>query len=498
MRQQMENKTIFEKSQKGQRSWTLPRDSEDEAFAPFYPPQNLLRQTPLPDVEISELDLVRHFSRLAQANMGIDTNFYPLGSCTMKYNPIANEAAAALPGFAHSHPLAPDELVQGNLQLIYDFSSFLCQIAGMSAATLLPNAGAQGEFLGIKMIAAYHRDRGDRERTELLIPDNAHGTNPATATMAGFKAVAIRTNEQGDLDLSHLSSLVSHKTAGLMLTNPNTLGLFSARILEITETVHAAGGLLYYDGANLNPLLNLVRPGQMGFDVMHINLHKTFSTPHGGGGPGSGPVLCNDRLKPYLPVPQVVLEGGSYKVIWQKEKSVGKIASFHGNFAIYLRAYLYALLHGNYGLRKIAEMAIINANYLKEKVKKIFTIPYPQPCMHEFVVQADTFIAKGIRALDIVKRLLDYGFHAPTIYFPLIVKECLLIEPTESESLATLDAFIKALEAIAEECEGEPEKVMTAPHTLYYKRIDDVAAARKPKLSYRFNSPIKQGFAILT
>lgn len=476
-------KTIFEKSQKGQRSYSIPRGNS--AFAAFTPPETLLRKDDLPFPEISEIDLTRHFSGLASRNMGIDSHFYPLGSCTMKLNPRVNELCAAFQGFTKTHPLAPDEFVQGNLQLIVELLELLCEVSGMTAGTLLPNAGAQGEFVGIRMIAAYHAKRGSKDRTEILIPDNAHGTNPATAAMAGYTIRSIRTDARGDLDIDHLNELISDKTAGLMMTNPNTLGLFSPKILEIAQIVHSHGGLLYYDGANLNPILNIVRPGDMGFDVMHINLHKTFSTPHGGGGPGSGPVLCNDKLKEFLPVPKVEKSpDGKYHTIFNDPMSIGSIASFHGNFGIYLRAYLYAKLHGHYGLRKIGEMAVLNANYLKKKISNYLTVPYPQPCMHEFVVQADNFLDKGVKALDIAKRLLDYNVHAPTVYFPLIVKECMLIEPTESESKATLDHFIEAIHQIVDEIKNDPEIVKTAPHSKPVTRLDEVAAAKYPILKH--------------
>jgi len=473
-------KTLFEKSQKGQKAYSLPK--EDEAFTSFQPPQEYLRETPIPLPEVSEIDLTRHYSGLAQRNMGIDTHFYPLGSCTMKLNPRVNEWAAALPGFTRTHPLAPDEMVQGNLQLIDETLAFLCDLCGMEAGSLNQNAGAQGEFVGIRMIAAYHREKGESHRNELLIPDSAHGTNPATAVMAGFKTVSIPTDENGDIDLEKLKAACSENTAGLMLTNPNTVGLFSPVIMQIAQIVHEAGGLLYYDGANLNPMMGIVRPGDMGFDVMHINLHKTFSTPHGGGGPGSGPVLCKKRLEPYLPVPRVREEQDGYGIEWSNGTSIGEISSFHGNFAIYLRAYLYMKLHGVYGLRRIAEMAVLNANYLKARLGHLFTIPYSQPCMHEFVVQADNYLDKGVKALDIAKRLLDYGIHAPTIYFPLIVKECMLIEPTESESLATLDHFVEVMEKIVEEIHSDPELVKSAPHSMPATRLDEVKAAKEPIL----------------
>lgn len=475
--------TIFEKSQSKQRAYSLPKNSE--VFQTFKPPQQDVRQSKIPLPEVSEIDLTRHFAELAKRNMGIDTNFYPLGSCTMKLNPRINELCASLPGFTRTHPLAPDETVQGNLQIIDELIHLLCQVCGMTAGSLVPNAGAQGEFVGIQMIAAYHREQKDYERTELLIPDNAHGTNPATATMAGFKTIPIRTNSQGDLDIDHLRSLVSPRTAGLMLTNPNTLGLFSQVILQIAEILHQAGGFLYYDGANLNSILNIVRPGEMGFDVMHVNLHKTFSTPHGGGGPGSGPVLCNDRLKPFLPIPRIIKEGSKYHVQWQDPRSIGQVASFYGNFGIYLRAYLYAKLHGNAGMRRIAEMAVLNANYLKKKLEPFFTIPFSQFCMHEFVVQADRDVEKGIRALDIAKRLLDYGVHAPTIYFPLIIKECMLIEPTESESKRTLDLFVEVIQKIIQEIQQTPEIVKQAPHRQSVSRLDEVQAAKYPILKHQ-------------
>ncbi len=475
-------KTIFEKSQARQHAYSLPKNPT--VFQQFQPPVAYRRETPVLLPEVSEIDLTRHFAGLAKRNMGIDTHFYPLGSCTMKLNPRINEICAYLPGFTRTHPLAPDETVQGNLQLMHELIQILCEVSGMTAGTLTPNAGAQGELTGIQMIAAYHRQRGDLARKEILIPDNAHGTNPATAAMAGFKALAIRTNAHGDLDLDHLQSLLSPRTAGLMLTNPNTLGLFSTVIKDITDRVHEAGGFLYYDGANLNSILNVTRPGDMGFDIMHINLHKTFSTPHGGGGPGSGPVLCNERFKPFLPLPRVEKEGNVYRVQWQDPHSIGQVASFHGNFGIYLRAYLYAKLHGHYGMRRIAEMAVLNANYLKHKLKSFFTIPFPQICMHEFVVQADNDVNKGIRALDIAKRLLDYGVHAPTIYFPLIIKECLLIEPTESESKETLDQFVQIVKQIVEEIETNPELVKQAPHEQSVSRLDEVQAAKYPVLKH--------------
>lgn len=476
------SKTAFEISQTGQHAYSLPKDSSD--FIEFQPPEELLRKEEIGLPEISEIDLTRHFAKLAARNVGIDNQFYPLGSCTMKLNPRVNEWCATLPGFTRTHPLAPEDTVQGNLQVIFELVRMLCRICGMSGGSLLPCAGAQGEYTGIKMIAEYHKKRDDLKRTEILIPDNAHGTNPATASMAGFTTVSIRTDKSGDLDIEHLKELVSERTAGLMLTNPSTLGLFSPKIIEIADIVHDHGGLLYYDGANLNAILNIVRPGDMGFDVMHINLHKTFSTPHGGGGPGSGPVLCNDKLKEFLPVPRIERVGEQYQIIGSDKASIGRICSFHGNFGIYLRAYLYAMLHGHFGLRRISENAVLNANYLKSKLGKYFTVPFPQYCMHEFVLQADNYLDQGVRALDIAKRLLDYGVHAPTVYFPLIVKECLLVEPTESESKATLDQFVEIVGKIIEEIKDDPELVRKAPFKTPVSRLNEVLAAKKPVLKH--------------
>lgn len=396
----------------------------------------------------------------------------------MKYNPRINEVAAGLPGFARVHPLTSSELVQGSLQLIYELGELLKEICGMDGVTLLPSAGAQGEFVGLRLIEAYHSARNDFERKEVLIPDSAHGTNPASAAMASLKTIQIPSSKSGSIDMEALKKALSNRTAALMLTNPSTLGLFMPEILEIAKLVHEAGALLYYDGANLNPLLGVIRPGAMGFDVMHINLHKTFSTPHGGGGPGSAPVLCGKKLTPFLPTPLVVKHADNYSVIDDAPKSIGKITSFFGNFGILLRAYLYIRLHGSFGLRRIAENATLNANYLKKKLEPYFTLPYPQECMHEFVVQADRYLSKGIKALDIAKRLLDYGVHAPTIYFPLIVKECILIEPTETESKETLDAFVKIIEQIVLEIEKDPELLKTAPHTTPVSRLDEVLAAK--------------------
>lgn len=475
-------KTIFEKSQKEQRAYSIPKSNP--AFDGYAPDNHLLKKEELLLPEISELDLMRHFSELAKRNIGIDTTFYPLGSCTMKLNPRVNEVIAAMPEFTHVHPFAPDESVQGNLEITYKFIQFLCSLCGMDAGTLVPNAGAQGELTGIKMISAYHAKNQEMYRNEMLIPDNAHGTNPATAALSGYKTITLKTNSEGEIDLNQLKSVISKNTAGLMLTNPNTLGLFSKNILDVSKIIHEAGGLLYYDGANLNAIMNIAKPGQMGFDVMHLNLHKTFSTPHGGGGPGSGPVLCNKKLEQFLPNPKVIYINEVYKTIWDTNDSIGLVSSFRGNFLIYLRAYLYSQLHGNFGLRKVSEIAVLNANYLKKLFSKYFTIPFPQPCMHEFVVQADNFSSKHIKAYDIAKRLLDYGFHAPTVYFPLIIPECLLIEPTETESKRTLDLFFEAIEDIVDEIKNDPQKVKSAPHKQNVKRLDEVLAVKNPILKH--------------
>jgi len=480
------SKTIFEKSQRGQHAYSLPKD--EKVFNQYVPSAELLRKDDLPLPEVSEIDLTRHFCGLASRNIGIDNQFYPLGSCTMKLNPRVNEWCAGLAGFTRTHPLAPEESVQGNLQVISELIELLCTVSGMQAGSLVPCAGAHGEYAGIKMIAAYHKQHNQSQRNEVLIPNDAHGTNPASAAMAGLKSISVRTDASGDIDMAHLKELVSDRTACLMLTNPNTLGLFSPKISEIAKIVHQHGGLLYYDGANLNAILNVVGPGDMGFDVMHINLHKTFSTPHGGGGPGSGPILCNNKLKEYLPVPRVEKKEDRYHLVWQAAASIGQISSFHGNFGIYLRAYLYAKLHGHYGLRRIAENSVLNANYLKKLVSKFFTIPYAQYCMHEFVVQADNYLDEGVRALDIAKRLLDYGVYAPTIYFPLIVKECMLIEPTEGESKATLDRFAEILGKIVEEIKTDPKIVKEAPHTKSVMRLDEVSAAKNPILKHATKS----------
>ena len=440
--------------------------------------------------EVSELEAVRHYTRLSQKNFSIDTHFYPLGSCTMKYNPRACNSLASLPGFVGRHPAAPESHSQGLMACLFELQEMLKVVTGMHAVSLAPAAGAQGELAGVMMIRAYHDARGDQDRREILVPDAAHGTNPASAIMAGFEVREVPTGSDGDVDIEALRAAVGPRTAGIMLTNPSTVGVFDRNIEAIAETVHAAGGLLYYDGANLNAILGLVRPGDMGFDVIHMNLHKTFSTPHGGGGPGAGPVGVSTRLEPYLPVPLVTFDGNDYH--WQVEQdrpdSIGRLTAFGGNMGILLRAYIYARMLGAEGMRRVAEYATLNANYLLARLKQAgFQAAYPdRRASHEFIVtlmhEAKTL---GVNAMDVAKRLLDHGFHAPTTYFPLLVPECLLIEPTESETKEALDGFVDAMIAIREEAKTEPDKVKTAPHNLPVRRLDDVRAARQLDLAWR-------------
>jgi glycine dehydrogenase subunit 2 len=453
-------------------------------------PDNLLRKQPPALPEVSELQAVRHYTRLSQKNFSIDTHFYPLGSCTMKYNPRACNSLAMLPGFLSRHPLGEESAGQGFMACMYELQEILKEVTGMQAVSLTPAAGAQGEFAGVAMIRAYHDARGDSERCEILVPDAAHGTNPATAVMCGYKVREIPTDKQGDVDIEALKEAVGPQTAGLMLTNPSTLGVFERRIQEIARIVHEAGGLLYYDGANLNAILGRSRPGDMGFDVIHMNLHKTFSTPHGGGGPGAGPVGVNERLKPYLPIPMVAKEGDSYRWLTEQDcpQSIGRLSAFMGNAGILMRAYIYARLLGREGMCRVADFATLNANYLMVVLQeKGFELAYPQRrATHEFIVTLKRQARDHeVTAMDFAKRLLDYGFHAPTTYFPLLVPECLLIEPTETESLEELDAFVDALCRIQQETETEPETVKGAPYSLPVRRLDDVKAARELDLAWR-------------
>ncbi len=453
-------------------------------------PPHLLRRNPLVWPEVSELQVVRHYTRLSQRNFSIDTQFYPLGSCTMKYNPRGVHRAASHTTFLSQHPLSLSEANQGFLQCLYELQEYLLEITGMQGISLTPMAGSQGEFAGVAMIRAYHAARGDKQRTEMLIPDAAHGTNPASAAMCGFTIKEIPSLTNGDIDLDALKKMVGPQTAGIMLTNPSTLGVFERSIQDIAHIIHTAGGLLYYDGANLNAILGKVRPGDMGFDVMHLNLHKTFATPHGGGGPGAGPVAVSERLKPYLPLPIVLRENNSYRFATKKDQphSIGRLSAFMGNAGILLRAYFYIRQLGKEGLHRVSELAVLNANYLMARLAEAgFTPAYTERrATHEFILTlTPEKKAYNVTAKDVGKRLLDYGFHAPTTYFPLCVPECLLIEPTETEAKETLDGFIQALIKIREEMQHHPELVQNAPYTLPVKRLDDVKAARELNLTWQ-------------
>jgi len=483
---------IFEESRHGrfarsQRQTNKLNESAETVLADI--PAELRRNdTPLMP-EVSELQVVRHYTNLSRKNFSIDTQFYPLGSCTMKYNPRGVHKLASLDGFLMHHPLSLEQNSQGFMACVYDLQEMLKAVTGMKAAALSPMAGAQGEFAGVAMIRAYHRARNDLARTEILVPDAAHGTNPASAVQCGFKVREIPTGKDGNVDIEALKKAVGPQTAGIMLTNPSTLGVFEEKIQEIAKIIHQAGGLLYYDGANFNAILGKVRPGDMGFDVVHLNLHKTFATPHGGGGPGSGPVIANERLLPYLPIPRVVKEGDTYRWLTEKDcpQSIGRLSAFHGNAGIILRAYLYARMLGKEGLQRVSEFATLNANYLLAKLSAAgFTLAYPERrASHEFIITLKNE-AKSLQitALDVAKRLLDYGMHAPTMYFPLLVPECLLIEPTETETKETLDAFVEAMISILEEAKTNPQFVKDAPHKLPVRRLDDVKAARELNLKY--------------
>jgi glycine dehydrogenase subunit 2 len=476
---------LFERSRPGRGGGKIP-----------HPPGNALdripaearRDTPPALPELNEPEVVRHYVNLSQLNFAIDTGFYPLGSCTMKFNPKINEWAARLPGFAALHPLSPDEVAQGTLQLLWELEQILAEVSGMRAVSLQPAAGAQGELTGILMIRAYHLSRGDTERTEVLVPDSSHGTNPATATMAGLRTITIPSAGDGGVDVDAFKAALGPRTAAVMITNPSTLGLFEKRIGDLLDEVHSAGALAYMDGANLNAILGRFKPGEAGFDVMHFNVHKTFSTPHGGGGPGAGPVGVGEKLLPFLPAPRVLRgDDGTFRLEQPGERptSIGRLRSYVGNTGVLVRAYAYLRSHGGSGLREVSDDAVLAANYLKKRVSEAYDIPYDRPCKHEFVASAATLKKKtGIRTLDIAKRLIDHGFHPPTIYFPLIVEEGMLIEPTETESIETLDAFADALIAIAHEAETEPETVREAPHDAPVRRLDEATAARQPNLRW--------------
>jgi glycine dehydrogenase subunit 2 len=478
--------TLFERSRPGRGDGKIPHPPKD---ALNRLPAEALRATPPALPELNEPDVVRHYINLSQLNFAVDTGFYPLGSCTMKFNPKLNEWAARLPGFAALHPMAPDEAAQGTLQLLWELEQALMAISGMRAVTLQPAAGAQGELTGILMIRAHHRSRGDTERTDVLVPDSSHGTNPATASMAGYRTITIASAADGGVDVDAFRAALGPHTAAVMITNPSTLGLFERRIGELLDAVHEAGALAYMDGANLNAILGRFKPGEAGFDVMHFNVHKTFSTPHGGGGPGAGPVGVGETLLPYLPTPRVLrADDGTFRLERPDERpmSIGRLRSFVGNTGVLVRAYTYIRAHGGSGLREVSDDAVLAANYLMHRVSGAYDRPYPGPCKHEFVASAASLKKRtGVRTLDVAKRLIDYGFHPPTIYFPLIVEEAMLIEPTETESIETLDAFAEALIAIASEAETDPDVVREAPHTAPVRRLDEATAARQPNLRWR-------------
>ncbi|MFD1206369.1 MULTISPECIES: aminomethyl-transferring glycine dehydrogenase subunit GcvPB [Sporosarcina] len=476
---------IFELSKEGRIGYSLPALDVPEVALSDLMPNGFVRQEDAELPEVSELDIMRHYTALSNRNHGVDTGFYPLGSCTMKYNPKINEAVARFSGFANVHPLQDESTVQGAMEVMYDLQEHLSEITGMDEVTLQPAAGAHGEWTALMMIRAFHEANGETERTEVLVPDSAHGTNPASAAVAGFDTVTVKSNENGLVDIEDLKAKVGPKTAALMLTNPNTLGLFEEEILEMAKIVHGVGGKLYYDGANLNAVMAKARPGDMGFDAVHLNLHKTFTGPHGGGGPGSGPVGVTKELAPYLPKPVLVKKEDQYTFEYDRPKSIGRVKPFYGNFGIYLRAYTYIRSMGPDGLKAVTEYAVLNANYMMRKLEPYFDLPYPQHCKHEFVLSGRRQKKLGVRTLDMAKRLLDFGFHPPTIYFPLNVEEGMMIEPTETESKETLDSFIDAMIQIAKEVEESPEIVQEAPHTTVISRLDETKAARKPVLRYQ-------------
>ena len=480
--------TIFELGVTGRSAKSQRLSPVADATAAIPPAQRRAQPPVLP--EVSEMQAVRHYTNLSRKNFSIDTQFYPLGSCTMKYNPRGAHRAASLPGFLGRHPLTPEAVSQGFMACLHDLQEILKAVTGMRGVSLTPMAGAQGEFAGVAMIRAYHEARGDTERTEILVPNAAHGTNPATAVMCGYKVTEVPVDASGDVDVAALRAAVGPQTAGLMMTNPSTCGVFERQVQEIASIVHAAGGLLYYDGANLNAILGQVRPGDMGFDVLHMNLHKTFATPHGGGGPGAGPVGVGERLLPHLPVPFVAEADGGYRWVSDADLplSIGRLSGFMGNAGILLRALAYALMLGREGLHRVGEFATLNANYLAKRLADAgFELAYPQRrATHEFIVTfAETARTTGVTAMDVAKRLLDFGVHAPTTYFPLLVPECFLIEPTETETKAELDQFVEAMIAIAHEVAEQPEHVKAAPHSLPVRRLDDVRAARELDLIWR-------------
>ncbi|OGL48535.1 MAG: glycine dehydrogenase (aminomethyl-transferring) [Candidatus Schekmanbacteria bacterium RIFCSPLOWO2_02_FULL_38_14] len=480
----MYDKLIFEVSSEGREGYSLPELDVPVVQPERVVPDRLVRREDTNLPEVSEPEIVRHFVNLSKKNYSIDEGFYPLGSCTMKYNPKINEEAASSSGFSNLHPNTPEKFCQGALKLMYELEGMLCEIGGVSRVTLQPAAGAHGELCGTLIIRAYFLDRNEK-KDEVIIPDSAHGTNPASAALAGMKVRTVKSNSKGEVDLDDLSKIVSDKTAALILTNPNTLGIFESQILKISEIIHSKGGLLYLDGANLNAFLGLARPGDMGFDLVHFNLHKSFSTPHGCGGPGAGPLGVKEHLKYFLPLPTVEKKNDSYYFNWEGKKSIGRIHGFYGNFGVLVRAYAYIKTMGPSGLKEVGRTSILNANYLMKKLKEYYDLPFDRPCMHEFVLSARRQKKKGVKALDIAKRIMDYGFHPPTIYFPLIVDEALMIEVTETEDIDTLDRFASALISIAGEVEENPDIVKRAPESLNISRLDEVMAVKKLDIRYK-------------
>ena len=481
-------KTIFERTSPGRKGYTLPANDVDVKLENCFPAK-YKRSSAVKLPEVSELDVMRHFLELAQMNHCIEKGFYPLGSCTMKYNPKINETLVRNCGFSNLHPFQDEDTIQGALEILYELQESLAEISGFSKVTLQPVAGAHGEFTGLKVIKAYHDAKGNTHKTKIILPDSAHGTNPASVTLTGYEVVEIKSNKDGMVDIADLRAHVDEKTAGFMLTNPNTLGLFEKQVEEIAEIIHAVDGLIYMDGANFNAILGIVKPGQIGFDIMHYNLHKTFATPHGGGGPGSGPIGVREDLAKFLPVPMVGKKEDKFFLDYEHvNTSLGKVHSFFGNFAVNLRAYIYIKMLGAKGLRRVAENAVINANYIMKKLEKYYEIPYKHIyCMHEFVASGEWQKEKyGIKTLDIAKRILDKGFHAPTIYFPLIVPEAIMIEPTETESMETQDEFIQAMIDIAHECETNPELLHNAPMTTPVRRVDDTLAVRQLNVKFEW------------
>ena len=478
------DKLIFDLSKEGRHGYSLPSRKWNAVLADL--PAGLVRGEEPALPQVSELDAVRHYTNLSQMNFGVDSGFYPLGSCTMKYNPKINEEIAAHPGFAGVHPLQPDATVQGALWVYEQLAKSLSEITGMAEFTLNPFAGAHGELTGLMIIRQYHMARGDKKRTRIIVPDSAHGTNPASAAVCGLEIVQVKSKENGLVDVEDLKPLLDDTIAGIMMTNPNTLGLFEKDIKEIAALVHECGGLLYYDGANMNPLVGMVRPGDMGFDVLHLNLHKTFSTPHGGGGPGAGPVGVAAHLAPYLPVPKVVRgEDGLLHMVGADGEACGRVSGFMGNFGVLLRAFTYILMLGKENVKMVGPLAVLGANYIKESLKDCFELPIESVCKHEFVFDGLKDKSTEVTTLDVAKRLLDYGFHAPTIYFPLLFHQAIMIEPTETESKETLDGFIEIMKHIAAEAIEDPESLKTAPHTTPVRRLDETTAARQPILKYK-------------